>query len=132
MLVASGLCLCFIVRTRQLRREQEQDDQPTQQDNIVYSLYEPDGQRNLVVYENTQNTIKLPSLPDYSPLSNPPSYDQIDHCDELGLAEKIEPPIYEEIANAIAPDSHQYENLGNGEVNNAYVNGEIQMEYMKI
>lgn len=132
MLMATGLCLCFIVRVRQLRRVQEQDDLLARQDTLVYSVYEPDGQRNLVVYENTQNTIKLPSLPDYSPPSNPPSYHQIDHCDELGLAEKIEPPIYEEIANAVAPDSHQYENLRNGEVNNAYVNEEPTMVYMKI
>ncbi|XP_045164498.2 uncharacterized protein LOC123528668 [Mercenaria mercenaria] len=122
LIIACGLCVCFTVRVRQLRREQDEEQYQSEQNPTTFSVYDPSCEQNPNVYENID--MKLPDLPEYSPASDPPSYDQIEHSKAYDDAEKVVRPTYEEISTPTsALETNQYENMPkHGEENNAYLN----------
>lgn len=123
LIVACGLSVCFFVRVRQLRREQDAEGSQADQNTTVFSMYASSTDQNINAYENLG--VKLPNLPEYSPAITPPAYDQIDGCKPYNDAEKAVPPVYEEIASPVYENLPENREEGNaGEHNEAYVNEE--------
>ena len=116
-----SLCLCILVHLRHVRARSSPEG-PRRQDfvNSIYAICAPNTAHTYV------NDGKLPNLPDYSPPINPPSYDEIDQCDELGEI----PPIYEEIpAKRTEP---MYENIHRAHENLAFSHTDEKVLYKNI
>lgn len=125
-ILAIGLFLFVVVLARKYRQRHPRGPEQNNaaQSNNIYSIFNPNRDSDYV-------NVKVPYLPSYTPPTNPPSYDDIGHYEELGGPNNEEPPIYEEIDNK--RDTHVYENLeGGGYVNTGYKKDSHEMDYMKI
>ncbi|XP_052284231.1 sushi, von Willebrand factor type A, EGF and pentraxin domain-containing protein 1-like [Dreissena polymorpha] len=116
--VALSVCICLAVRIRQQRSHRDTPTTEHRRPDFINSIYAICAPR--VGTHTYVNDVKFPNLPDYAPPLNPPSYDEINNCDELGVTSyEEEPPIYEEIDNKPTSE-HTYQNTHQGHTNQAF------------
>lgn len=130
-MIAVSLCVCFTTHASRQRREQEEERrQREQNDESVYSVNDSNVDLNPNLNVGTWNLdVKIPYLPEYTPRTEPPSYEQI----AIGTADKAGDQVYDELIEVadsnIAQANIEAENMAeSGEVNKAFENEETENE----